>query len=69
MRDEELMSFLEDIESDRVERKESIQEERILAERRRYLDAPEDIQPLRDADIKELDQTLFRETYLPAGDK
>ena len=45
----------------------SPQEERMLAERRRYRDAPGDIQPLRDVDIKELDQTLFRETYLPAA--
>lgn len=45
----------------------SPQEERILAERRRYRDAPADIQPLRDVDIKELDQALFRETYLPAA--
>jgi ATP-dependent DNA helicase RecG len=45
----------------------SPQEERILAERRRYRDAPADIQPLRDADIKELDQTQFREVYLPAA--
>jgi len=45
----------------------SPQEERILAERRRYRDAPADIQPLRDVDIKELDQTLFREIYLPAA--
>ncbi len=45
----------------------SPQEERILAERRRYRDAPADIQPLRDVDIKELDRALFRETYLPAA--
>lgn len=45
----------------------SPQEERILAERRRYRDAPADIQPLRDVDISELDQTLFREIYLPAA--
>jgi len=30
-------------------------------------DAPADIQPLRDVDVKELDQTLFKETYLPAA--
>lgn len=45
----------------------SPQEERILAERRRYRDAHADIQPLRDVDISELDQTLFREIYLPAA--
>jgi ATP-dependent DNA helicase RecG len=42
-------------------------EERILAERRRYHDAPADIQPLRDVDVKELDQTMFKEFYLPAA--
>lgn len=45
----------------------SPQEERILAERRRYRDAPADIQPLRDADVNELDQALFRDVYLPAA--
>jgi ATP-dependent DNA helicase RecG len=45
----------------------SLQEERILAERRRYRDAPADIQPLRDVDVNELDQTLFKEVYLPAA--
>jgi len=43
------------------------QEERILAERRRYRDAPADIQPLRDADLAELDGGLFRDVYLPAA--
>lgn len=45
----------------------SPQEERMLAERRRYRDAPGDIQPLRDADPDELDVTLFRERYLPSA--
>lgn len=45
----------------------SPQEERLLAERRRYRDAPADIQPLRDVGMEELDQTLFREVYLPAA--
>jgi len=45
----------------------SPQEERILAERRRYRDAPADIQPLRDADIDDLDVHVFREQYLPAA--
>lgn len=45
----------------------SPQEERTLGERRGYRDAPADIQPLRDVDINELDQTLFREVYLPAA--
>jgi ATP-dependent DNA helicase RecG len=45
----------------------STQEERILAERRRYRDAPADIRPLLDADIEELDVQLFRERYLPGA--
>jgi len=45
----------------------SPQEERILAERRRYRDAPADIRPLLDANIQELDVQLFRERYLPGA--
>jgi len=45
----------------------SPQEERILAEKRRYLDAPADIQLLREATIDDLDVYLFRERYLPAA--
>ncbi len=45
----------------------TVQEERLLAERRRCRDAPADVQPLRDADLDELDQELFREAYLPAA--
>lgn len=45
----------------------SPQEERILAERRRYRDAPYDIYPLRDVDPEELDGSLFQNTYLPAA--
>ena len=45
----------------------SPQEERMLAERRRFRDAPFDIYPMRDADIGELDDLLVRETYLPAA--
>lgn len=30
-------------------------------------DAPADIQPLRDADLEELDEDLFRDVYLPAA--
>jgi len=45
----------------------SPQEERILAEKRRYRDAPADIQPLLGADIQELDLQLFRERYLPGA--
>ena len=45
----------------------SPQEERILAERRRYLDAPADVQPLHSADVAELDLQWFRERYLLAA--
>ena len=45
----------------------SPQEERILAERRRHRDAPFDIYPLREADLGDLDENLFREAYLPAA--
>ena len=45
----------------------SLQEERALAERRRHRDAPFDIFPLREADLGELDDNLFREAYLPAA--
>ena len=43
------------------------QEERILAERRRYGDHPFDIMPLRDADLDAMDMTLFHDVYLPAA--
>lgn len=43
------------------------QEERILAERRRHRDAPYDIYAVREADLGDLDDNLFRETYLPAA--
>ena len=45
----------------------SPQEERILAEKRRYRDAPADIQLLREATIDDLDVYVFRERYLPAA--
>ena len=45
----------------------SPQEERILGERRRHRDAPFDIYPLREADLGDLDENLFREAYLPAA--
>jgi ATP-dependent DNA helicase RecG len=45
----------------------SPQEERILAERRRHRDAPFDIYPLREADLGDLEENLFREAYLPAA--
>lgn len=45
----------------------TVQEERLLAERRRFRDAPADIQPLRDAGLDELDSDLFKNVYLPAA--
>ncbi len=45
----------------------SPQDERILAERRRYRDAPGDILPLRDASIEDLDRNIFTDIYLPAA--
>ncbi|MDZ7620286.1 MAG: ATP-binding protein [Patescibacteria group bacterium] len=45
----------------------SPQEERILSERRRHRDAPYDIYPMRDVDLEELDESLFRDAYLPAA--
>ena len=47
---------------------DTVQEERLLSERRRFRDAPADVQPLRDAGLDELNQELFREVYLPAVD-
>ncbi len=45
----------------------SAQEERILAERRRYRHLPYDVFPMRDIDVAELDVALFNEVYLPAA--
>ena len=45
----------------------SAQEEAVLAERRRYRDAPFDVQPVREASVEDLDQYLFRDTYLPSA--
>lgn len=42
------------------------QDERILNERRRHHDRPFDVQPVRDADISELDRLRFEQEYLPA---
>jgi ATP-dependent DNA helicase RecG len=42
------------------------QDERILNERRRHRDRPYDVQPIRDADINELDRLRFEREYLPA---
>lgn len=39
----------------------------MLTERRRYHDAPYDIQPIRDASLDDLDLDLFRDSYLPAA--
>jgi ATP-dependent DNA helicase RecG len=89
MRDEAFIALLDDIESDRVERKESVADgDKIrqaicafandLPDHKQpgvfFIgvndadhDAPADIQPLRDVDVKELDQTMFKEFYLPAA--
>ncbi len=45
----------------------SPQEERALAERRRYRNAPGDILPLRNADLEDLDFGILEEIYLPAA--
>jgi ATP-dependent DNA helicase RecG len=42
------------------------QDERILNERRRHHDRPFDVQPVRDADLGELDRLRFEQEYLPA---
>jgi ATP-dependent DNA helicase RecG len=42
------------------------QDERILNERRRHRDRPFDVQPMRDADLGELDRLRFEQEYLPA---
>lgn len=42
------------------------QDERILNERRRHHDRPFDVQPVRDADMTELDRLRFEQEYLPA---
>lgn len=42
------------------------QDERILNERRRHRDRPYDVQPMRDAELNELDRLRFEQEYLPA---
>lgn len=42
------------------------QDERILNERRRHHDRPFDVQPMRDAELTELDRLRFEQEYLPA---
>ncbi len=43
----------------------SAQDERILNERRRSLDAPFDVQPVASATLNDLDQRYFEDEYLP----
>jgi len=43
------------------------QDERILNERRRHHDRPFDVQPVRDADLTELDRLRFEQEYLLAS--
>ena len=71
--DSELLEYLNDIESDRVERKQSFtccvlaneQDERILNERRRYKNLPFDLYPIPNANILDLSKILFENEYLP----
>lgn len=42
------------------------QDERILNERRRHRDRPFDVQPIREAELDELDHLRFTQEYLPA---
>lgn len=42
------------------------QDERILNERRRHHDRPFDVQPVRDAELEDLDRLRFEQEYLPA---
>jgi ATP-dependent DNA helicase RecG len=43
----------------------SAQDERVLNERRRHRDRPYDIQPVREATLRELDRLRFEQEYLP----
>ncbi len=45
----------------------SQQDERILAERRRYRDLPFDLQPVSFATIEDLDRLVFEQEYLPGA--
>ena len=45
----------------------SADDERRLNEKRRYRDLPADVRPFLDASIDELDDLLFRRTYLPSA--
>jgi ATP-dependent DNA helicase RecG len=67
--DAELESLLLDLESDRVERKQSLSDpdrirQAICAFAR---DTPFGIQPVREASLEDLDLHLFQETYLPSA--
>lgn len=44
----------------------TVQDERILNERRRHRDRPFDIQPMRDSALDELDRLRFEQEYLPS---
>lgn len=45
----------------------SVQDERILTEKRRYRDQPFDLRPVRSATIDDIDRQLFENIYLPAS--
>ena len=67
MDDSELEALLNDLESDRVERKALQEEERRLAEKRRGRDLPYDIHPVSSATMDDLDLDLFQRDYLPSA--
>ncbi len=43
----------------------TVQDERLLNERRKYRDLPFDVQPVPSSDLKALDRLLFEQEYLP----
>lgn len=65
--DTELLQIIKDDESDRIEFKESVsgQDERILNEKRRYLERPFDLYPIPTTGISDLNLALFSYEYLP----
>ncbi len=71
MNDQELEILLNDLESDRVERKcrttASAEDERRLAEKRRSRDLPFDLRPITSASLDDLDLEIFRQVYLPSA--
>lgn len=64
--DQELITLLTDLESDRVERKESAANVDRLSERRRSLDLPFDSRPIPGSSLSDLDTYAFTAVLLPA---